>query len=216
MDAAGAAGADRLREDDAMSLRYLIGATFAAVVTFALFHLMQALIASDRNPLDEASAPEITEFARVIEERPPKVVDLGPERPVPPELPPQPDEPDLPTDTPRIGWIPPERDPGPRPKIEPRTPVSEGEYLPVVKVAPVYPRRALTRGIEGYVVVEFTVTRTGAVRDPVVVEAEPRGIFDRAARDAARKFKYKPRVVDGEPVEVHGVRNVIRFRLDDG
>ena len=34
----------------------------------------------------------------------------------------------------------------------------DGEYLPIVKVAPVYPRRALQRGIEGFVIVEFTVT----------------------------------------------------------
>ena len=49
--------------------------------------------------------------------------------------------------------------------------VSDGEYLPIVKVAPVYPSRALSRGLEGFVIVEFTVTRQGTVRDPVVVES---------------------------------------------
>ena len=47
---------------------------------------------------------------------------------------------------------------------------SDGEYLPIVKVAPVYPRRAQTRGIEGFVLLEFTVTKTGAVKDPVVID----------------------------------------------
>ena len=89
----------------------------------------------------------------------------------------------------------------------------DGEYLPIVKVAPIYPRRAQTRGIEGYVVLEFTVTTTGAVRDPVVVEAKPKGIFDRAASNAALKFKYKPKVVNGQPIEVPGVRNRITFEL---
>src|SRR5690606_20820240 len=46
--------------------------------------------------------------------------------------------------------------------------VSDGEYLPIVKVAPIYPARALTRGLEGYVIVEFTVTRAGTVKDVVV------------------------------------------------
>ena len=92
---------------------------------------------------------------------------------------------------------------------------SDGEYLPIVKVAPVYPRRALTRGIEGYVILEFTVTRMGTVMNPVVIEAKPTGIFDRAALQAALKFKYKPKVVNGEPIEVRGVRNIIRFELED-
>ena len=90
---------------------------------------------------------------------------------------------------------------------------SDGEYLPIVKVQPVYPRRALQRGIEGYVIVEFVVTKNGSVRDPVVVEAEPEGIFDSVATKAALKFKYKPRVVDGEAIEVPGVRNKISFAI---
>ncbi len=92
---------------------------------------------------------------------------------------------------------------------------SDGEYLPIVKVAPVYPRRAQTRGIEGYVLLEFVVTKTGAVRDPVVIESKPPGIFDRAALQAALKFKYKPKVVNGQPIDVAGVRNRITFELQD-
>ena len=93
---------------------------------------------------------------------------------------------------------------------------SDGEYLPIVKVAPVYPRRAQTRGIEGYVILEFIVTRTGSVINPVIVEAKPPGIFDRAAINAALKFKYKPKVVNGEAIDVAGVRNRITFELEDG
>jgi protein TonB len=90
----------------------------------------------------------------------------------------------------------------------------DGEYLPIVKVSPVYPRRALQRGIQGYVIVEFTVNEIGAVVNPVVVEAEPQGIFEQAAMDAAKKFKYKPRVVNGEPTSVAGVQNRISFVID--
>ena len=78
-----------------------------------------------------------------------------------------------------------------------------------------YPRRAAARGIEGYVLLEFTVTKTGAVRDPRVLESKPPGIFDRAAMNASLKFKYKPKVVNGEPIEVSGVRNRITFELTD-
>ena len=92
--------------------------------------------------------------------------------------------------------------------------ISDGEYLPIVKVAPVYPARALTRGLEGYVIVEFTVTRTGTVRDVLVVESTS-SLFERAASEAALKFKYKPRVIDGEAVEVPGVRNRITFEISN-
>lgn len=47
-----------------------------------------------------------------------------------------------------------------------------------------------------------------------MVEADPEGIFDQAAMDAVLKFKYKPRVIDGEAVEVDGVRNRMTFEMN--
>ena len=91
----------------------------------------------------------------------------------------------------------------------------DGEYLPIVKVAPQYPRRAAQKGIEGYVVVEFTVSTLGTVKDPKVIEAAPANIFNRAALSAVKKFKYKPKIVNGKAEEVSGVRNIIRFELDN-
>ena len=90
----------------------------------------------------------------------------------------------------------------------------DGEYLPIVKVAPIYPRRAQTRGTTGYCIVEYTVTKTGSIRDPVAVDCSPSGVFDRASVKAALKFKYKPRVVDGEPIEVAGVQNKFTYELE--
>jgi protein TonB len=91
----------------------------------------------------------------------------------------------------------------------------DGEYLPIVKVAPIYPRRAQTRGITGYCIVEYTVTTSGAIRDPVAVDCQPSGVFDKASVKASLKFKYKPRVVDGEPTEVAGVQNKFTYELED-
>jgi protein TonB len=92
---------------------------------------------------------------------------------------------------------------------------TDGEYLPIVKVAPQYPRRAVNKGIEGYVLLEYTVTKQGSVKDPVVIESEPGTIFDKAAINSALRYKYKPRVIDGQPVEVPGVRTKIKFQLAD-
>ena len=93
---------------------------------------------------------------------------------------------------------------------------SDGDYLPIVKVEPVYPRRAEERGLEGFVVVSFTVTTTGAVIDPVVIESEPKGVFDEAATRAVLRFKYKPRVENGKPIAVTDVQHVITFNIEKG
>ncbi len=200
-----------------MTTRYLFGVVLGAIATFALFMLMQALIKSDKSPFDDSIKGKIVDFVRLEED-----VDLQTKQRKP-KPPPPPDEP--PPDMPKpdfdqsnvsqgvdIGSV----------NVNVDLNVggtggfsSDGEYLPIVKVAPVYPRRAQTRGIEGFVLLEFVVTKTGAVRDPVVIESKPPGIFDRAATQAALKFKYKPKVVNGEPIDVAGVRNLITFELSN-
>lgn len=66
--------------------------------------------------------------------------------------------------------------------------------LPIVKVAPIYPRRAMSRGIVGHCVVKYTVTNEGATKDIVPVDGEcsPPGYFERASVKAAERFKYRP------------------------
>lgn len=89
----------------------------------------------------------------------------------------------------------------------------DAEYLPIAKIQPQYPPAAAKRGIEGYVVVEYTVTITGSTKDWKVVDAKPANVFERAALGAAKRFKYNPKVVDGKAVEVSGVRNRFNFKL---
>ncbi len=83
----------------------------------------------------------------------------------------------------------------------------------IVGVAPVYPTVALTRGLEGYVVLEFTVTPSGAVQNVLVVEATDT-LFEKSAIRAAYKLKYEPRYVNGEPVQASGIRHKITFMLE--
>lgn len=88
----------------------------------------------------------------------------------------------------------------------------DGDYLPIVKVAPIYPRGALSRGIGGECTVYYTVTTAGTVRDVKVLEEQcPQAVFRKPSVEAALRFKYKPRVVDGVAVEVHNVRNRFYF-----
>ena len=201
-----------------MVTRYGFALALGMVATFALFLLMQALIKSDKSPFDEGVSGKIVDFIRVEEDMAIEVKQRKPKPPPPPDEPP----PQMPQPTFDATNVSQGVDIG---AVDIQVDVnvdggggfsSDGEYLPIVKVAPVYPRRAQTRGIEGYVLLEFVVTRTGAVRDPVVIESKPPGIFDRAAIAAALKFKYKPKVVNGEPIDVAGVKNRITFELQDG
>lgn len=88
------------------------------------------------------------------------------------------------------------------------------EINPIKQVAPVYPANAIQNGIEGSVILEFTVTRIGTVKDIIIIESQPPGVFDDAAIDAVREFKYKPNTKDGKPIEVYDVRSKLTFNLD--
>jgi protein TonB len=187
-----------------------------AAVTFGLLFLMQMLIASGRGLNADAERYEITDFVRVEREQRVEREENKPEKPPEPEEQPDMPNPDQNTDFDNSLAV---SMSGPSINADVSIGglgfgVSDGEYLPIVKVAPVYPTRAASRGLEGYVIVEFTVTETGSTSNIFVVESTS-SLFERAAMDAASKFKYKPRVIDGNPVSVAGVRNKITFQLED-
>jgi len=77
----------------------------------------------------------------------------------------------------------------------------DGGLVPLVTIAPMYPRKALMKRAEGYVIVEFTVTKDGTVKKPRVIEARPRRLFNQAALRTIMRYKFKPVIVDGQPRE---------------
>ncbi|MER2494206.1 energy transducer TonB [Catenovulum sediminis] len=199
--------------------RYLIAIVLSVVTTFFIFYGMQSLIQSGEGALTEPPRGSVLDFVRVKKESAPEKKDRKPKKPPKPQEPPPPMEaPQMEAPNPNANAISTdfgadiEADVGLEGGLSLES--GDGEYLPIVKVQPIYPRRAQQRGIEGYVIVEFTVSKLGTVVDPYVVEAEPENIFDTAALQAAQKFKYKPRVVNGEPVEVAGVQNRITFKIN--
>ncbi len=202
------------------TFRLLIGLVLATAVTLGLFWLMQYLIETADRSLNEDSAGNLVDFVRVKRDETPERRQLKPKKPPPPEAPPpQPPTPQLDNLDPSankiaISAVPVETE------IEMTggfsLGVGEGDYLPIVKVAPIYPSRAAARGLEGFCVVEYTVTRQGTTRDPVVVPSQcTSSVFHRASVNASLKFKYKPRIVDGVAVEVSGVQNKFTYELLD-
>lgn len=87
--------------------------------------------------------------------------------------------------------------------------------LPIKKMAPDYPARALSHGVNGYTVAEYTVDTQGKAKDIVIIEAFPEGYFEKESIKAAKKFRYNPIVgPDGKPVERHKVRNRFTFYIN--
>ena len=84
--------------------------------------------------------------------------------------------------------------------------------VPLVRIPPRYPMRAASRKIEGWVKVEFTITKSGTVKDPKVVAAQPSNIFNRAALKAISRWKFKPKIVDGKAQEQRAVQ-ILQFKL---
>lgn len=92
---------------------------------------------------------------------------------------------------------------------------SDRSVTPLVQVKPIFPSRALERGIEGWVHLRFTIAAAGTVKDLVVVDAEPQGVFDEAATKAVLRYRYNPRIENGVAVEQRGLELVIRFKIEN-
>lgn len=92
---------------------------------------------------------------------------------------------------------------------------ADRDVVPLVRINPDYPQRALSRGLEGWVQVQFTISETGAVIDPIVVDSSPKGIFDDAAIKAVSRWRYNPKVEGAVAVQRVGVQTIIRFTLED-
>ncbi|MBO9490099.1 energy transducer TonB [Endozoicomonas sp. G2_1] len=199
--------------------RYGIALALAVIMTFGLLWGMQTLISGGNDALTDAPKGRVLDFVRLKKEEAVQKKERKPQKPPKPETPPPPmQQPQMQQANPNANAVSNsftadvQADAGLSGGLSLDS--GDGDYLPLSQVAPIYPRRAQSRGIEGYVILEFTVTKTGSVKDPIVVESQPQGIFDQAAINAALKFKYKPRVIDGVAMDVAGVQNKITFEID--
>ena len=201
-----------------VAIRWVISLGLAAAVTISLFYFMQALIATGGDMEErvnvvrivDATMPEIVmEVVREVE-RPEEIEQIDQPPPEAPDRNINMDgdsnlnisrdvvNVDLDLDIGAAGLG-----------------ATAGEMLPLVNIQPTYPTRAAQRGIEGWAQVSFTVTETGGVRDVIVVDAEPAGMFDQSSVRAAERFRFQPRVVNGQPVEVPNVQYVFRYQLEE-
>lgn len=198
--------------------RYAFSIVIGSVITLSLLFVMHLLIEYGESAVTKERTRHNLDFVRVKRNESLNTEDFTPEKPpkppeTPPETPPQ-DMDNLDPNAPTINIAPPPMSADMNIGGPGGMNIAEGDYLPIVRVAPVYPARALSRGLEGHVDLSFTVTAAGTVRDPVILFSTS-SLFERAATRAVLKFKYKPRVVDGIPVDVPGVKTRITFRIEE-
>ena len=198
------------------SLRLLIGALLALPVAGGLFFIMQYLIAAANPVIDDSKRTKLADILMPEREIETNLKEQKPDKVEDPEEPP----PDLATPDVVMDMDVEVLNIAPKAQVDVQIDTGtmatgDGEYLPIVKVAPIYPRRAQSRGITGYCIIEYTVTTSGAIRDPKVSDCQPSGVFEEASLKASLKFKYKPRVVDGVAIEVGGVQNKFTYELEN-
>jgi protein TonB len=193
-------------------IKYAGAVTGAVLITLALFLMMTRMISGASQGGAQLEHYDVVDFVRLVRESHP--VDKE-HRTLPPEEkpPPPPPPPDLAVQQ----AAPPQPAPMPMPALNmdvrlggapvigrlapPVTPPAlDNEVIPLVQIPPVYPVRAERLRLGGSVVVEFTITAAGGVRDPVVVQSDPPRIFDQAAVQAILRWKFKPKLEEGKPV----------------
>ena len=206
-------------------LRYLSALILGVLISLGLFFLMQSLIDSGEQNTNASSEGQIMEFIRIREDETLSIKDRRkPEKPKPPKEPPPPpklivEKQVKPTmnrikiEIPNID-LPSIAGGGPFLGNWAGNPLAEGDVLPIVRIDPQWPREALVEGIEGYVVVEVTIGADGSVKDVRVIQAEPRRMFDRNVIRAVLKWKFKPRIINGVPVERKAIQ-MLEFTLDN-
>ena len=79
---------------------------------------------------------------------------------------------------------------------------------------PKYPVQAARDGLEGWVQLTFSIEPDGTVSDIVILASQPKRVFDQAAIQALKKWKYHASIVQGVAVKRSGLHIQLDFNLD--
>lgn len=199
-------------------VRFIVALLLGAAATFLLFAFMAFLISGGDGradgPPESAPIELVTTPPESDTERRTRV---PPTPPTPPEQPPEtpPNEPDQADDA--LSF-----DPGFVVEVGGTDTGfstgglnTDGDATPIVRINPRYPPEAARDGINGWVLLRFTIDETGGVTDVEVIDSNPRRIFDNEARRALLRWKYKPKIIDGKAVPQPGMTVQLDFNLDD-
>ena len=204
-----------------MIARLSIAALSGLATAATMLWLMQWLVTSPGNRLIAIESKTIIDFVRLkqedrlqIKERVPPPIPPEETKPLPrpvvdlsPDVNPQAPQLDMTMDL----SLPMNLADGPY--LGPVATQLDKDFMPLSRQPPQYPYRAARRGIEGWVRVRFQVTETGTVEDVEVLDSEPPGVFEQAAIKAVYRWRFKPRIVNGQPT-AGTAEQVVEFELN--
>ena len=193
------------------SAQLIVKSLLAAAMTLLLFIMMYQLIKTDDFAIAQAEPTSIPPFVMPNTEIT-VLIEIEPKKPLPPVTPPA-----------RLN-----EDPSPDPNGRPLLTSSaakwtqekftlakpnRSEAMPLFRVNPIYPDRQLRLGIEGYVDLRFDINEIGATKNIQVIAAEPARGFNNAAIKAVSRWRYEPRVKDGQGIYQSNMTTRIRFSI---
>lgn len=199
------------------SIRIILTGVIASIVTMALFWLMsQVLNQSGEHPIESDPFVLIDpvfserEIKTVINEPlPPKPTVVEPPKILSRDIEPSDSDDNLSIGT-TFEVVTPKADTSPNTVLS----LTEGDARPIVRISPQYPVQPAREGIEGWVQLSFSINELGGVEDISVVDAEPKRVFNRAAIRALRKWKYRPKMIDGKSVKQVNMFVRLDFNLE--
>ena len=196
---------------------YLGAMVIAGAITLGLFGLMASLVASSEYVEPTILDDVVIDLVEIPE--PTEVITKTRVMPEPPKVPEIPDTPtDMPEATDEVGLMGVEGfsvDIGKTSIGAPTmAPVADNDATPVFRVDPKYPMEAVNAGITGWVKLAFDINKVGGVENIKVLEAEPKRIFNRAARNALKRWKYRPKVEGGKAQVQQGLSVLLEFNLE--
>ncbi len=175
----------------------------AVIITFGLFAFMASLVSNDMVNIEKPLPPVVVEFARVPEDSKVKVIEkVKFQPPAPPEpMPKTMVTPDAGNEATALNYQPaPITLGGADTDFKQSQSMNDSEARPIVRVNPKYPMDAMRKGIQGWVKLAFDINKVGKVVNISVIDSQPKRTFDKAARQALRKWKYQAKLVDGQAV----------------
>ncbi len=195
----------------------------SAVFTLGLFWVMHRMVSgpAELQRLDQDRA--VVDFVRLKQDSQTEL--KGRRKPEPPK----PQKPKLPQESVSQQDVPMQQIPFKVPQVTPDLSLSQqsllgdavvglgfgdSDVIPLVRMNAVYPQRALRQKIEGFVIARLQITPEGTVESVDIIEAQPRGVFEREAIRALYKYKFKPKMENGRPV-AQTATQTIEFKLGD-
>lgn len=205
-------------------MKLILAFLCSIVVTGSIFAVMNSMVSSDKELNNNAGDQTVIDFIRLKKDSDSRTKEREKKQPPKPKKPPMPPQQTAQQSTPmkQIAMR--------MPNITPDLSLAnksllgdaqigmgfgDGDVIPLVRMPAQYPTKAKRRNIEGFVKARLEINAQGTVDSVEIVEAKPRGIFERSAIRALYKYKFKPQMIDGKP-QPQTVTQTLEYTLDKG